>query len=308
MPDPHRFAAQIRPSASLTLFSALILVALALVAGFAASPVVADGPPPAATDFLGRPVSPAAPLNVLVIGDSLVGPLATEMGRLARRDGMLHVTRDFRVGSGLAYPPYFDWSSRLSYLLAANGPEALVVSLGTNDILSMRREGRVVTVGTPGWRQEYIDRIGTLMDLAQQGGAVMYWVCPPSMADPFRNETMVLVNEAIQEAALTRPWVHVVDVWPLFTDENGEYAGELPSREGEWTQVRSNDGVHLTAAGASWMANAVYEQMQRDWEGVPYAPILADHAAARAVAQVEATPTSTPSPTPQPQPEKKKKK
>ncbi len=308
MPDPHRPAAQIRPSASLIALCALLVAALALLAGLAAVPAAAEGPPPAPVAFFGRDVSPAAPLNVLIVGDSLAGPLATAMVGLARHDGMLRVTRDFRVGSGLAYPPYFDWPSRLSYLLATQGPEALVVSLGTNDILTMRRDGRVVHVGTPGWQQEYIDRAGYMMDLAHQGGAVMYWVSAPSMADPFRNETMVLVNEAIQQAAASRPWVHVVDVWPLFTDDNGEYAGSLPNRDGEWMQVRSNDGVHLTWAGSAWMATAVYEQMQRDWEGLPYVPVHTDYAASRAVAEIEATPTPTPPPTPQPQPEKKKKK
>lgn len=305
MPDPHRPAAQIRPSASVALLVILLLAALALVVGLAATPAVAEGPPPAPISFFGRPVSPAAPLNVFVVGDSLAGPLATSMSAFARRDGTIRVTRDFRAGSGLAYPAYFDWPARLGNLLASYGPEVVVVSLGANDILNMKRDGRVVYVGTPGWQQEYIDRVGTMMDLAQQGGAVVYWIGAPSMADPFRNETMILVNETIREAASTRPWVHYVDTWGLFTDDNGEYAGSLPNRDGIWMQVRSNDGVHLTGAGTAWMATAVYEQMERDWDGEPYAPMPVAYVPPK---PAQPDPTPTPTPTPQPQPQKKDKK
>src|SRR3954468_12232325 len=54
-----------------------------------------------------RAISPDAPLNVLIAGDSFASPLASTLASYAKRDGMMPPRLDYRLSSGLALPNFF---------------------------------------------------------------------------------------------------------------------------------------------------------------------------------------------------------
>jgi hypothetical protein len=87
----------------------------------------------------------------------------------------------------------------------------------------------------------------------------------PVMRDPRRNEAADRLNAAVVKAAEGRPWVRFIDIWGLFADESGGYQAYLPGPDGEQTQVRQADGVHLTQIGTHWVSEKVYAAIADDW-------------------------------------------
>ena len=73
-----------------------------------------------------------------------------------------------------------------------------------------------------------------------------------------------LRSQSVAEAA-SRPWVHFIDIWSMFTDENGNYTAFLPDASGEQIRVRQEEGIHLTRTATIWVSERVYQAMQRDF-------------------------------------------
>ena len=70
---------------------------------------------------------------------------------------------------------------------------------------------------------------------------------------------MALVNQAAMAEAATRPWVVFVDTAPLFGDAVRPFAELLPDADGNPTDVRQDDGIHLTRAGGDRLAAHVID-------------------------------------------------
>jgi hypothetical protein len=207
----------------------------------------------------------SAPLRVYVAGDSAAEPLGYEIQRLSAREGQIAAIVDFKVSSGLANPSYFDWPARLERAVAARPPpEVVVLFLGGNDHLQMRGPKGMVQPEQPAWVEEYMRRAGEMMDLAGRAGAQVYWVGMPVVRDRGRNGSVAAINAALVAAAAERPWVHVLDVAPLFGDVERDYSAFRPDKTGELTKVRQDDGIHLTNTGSGWLAALVYGEIARD--------------------------------------------
>lgn len=213
-----------------------------------------------------RVVSRTAPLRVYVAGDSAAEPLGYEFQRLSAGDGRIAAVVDFKVSSGLANPAYFDWPARLGQAMATRpAPEAVVLFVGGNDHLQMRGPRGIVQPGQPDWVAEYARRAGEMMDIAGRSGAQVYWVGMPVVRDGARNVSVGAINAAVVAAAAERPWVHYLDVAPIFGDVDREYSAYRPDQDGELTKVRQDDGVHLTNTGSNWVAALLYEEIAQDF-------------------------------------------
>ncbi len=57
-----------------------------------------------------------------------------------------------------------------------------------------------------------------------------------------------------------------VDSWSVFTGPDGGYSEYLPDADGDVVDMRLNDGVHLTTAGAVLLADEVFGVIAADWE------------------------------------------
>jgi hypothetical protein len=53
-----------------------------------------------------------------------------------------------------------------------------------------------------------------------------------------------------------------VDAWTLFTSSGGGYSAFLPDASGTQQEVRTTDGVHLTAAGDDRLAHRVLAEVR----------------------------------------------
>jgi len=213
-----------------------------------------------------RAVTTANPLRVYVAGDSFATWMGYDFADYATRDDVITSLLDFKISSGLARPDYFDWPTRLTQAMAGNPPpEAVVWFAGANDYVDMRTDAGSLTRGTPEWLAEYRKRAAAVMEIVGRGGGQMYWVGQPIMRDKARSNVAADINTVVQAEAASRPWVHYIDTWSLFTDTNGNYASFLPDASGELVRVRQEEGIHLTRTATTWISDRVYAVMRREY-------------------------------------------
>jgi hypothetical protein len=247
-------------------------------AAAAPPPVAAPGEaPPAAAVVAAAPaaqpgtttraVTPDNPLRIYLMGDSFVSWLGYDLARFGG-DGLATTQLESKLSSGLALPQFYNWPARLQQVMAEDpAPEAVVIFIGANDDKPLLTDdGTLAALPSDEWVDEYANRAGTMMDLAHQGGARVYWPGMPVMRDPRRNEAADRLNAAVQKAAQGRPWVRYIDIWTVFANSEGGYEAYLPGPDGEETQVRQADGVHLTQVGTRWVSDRVYAAIVEDWK------------------------------------------
>ena len=246
-------------------------VAIAQRTAATANPTISGTPSPVAARPANlRPVTTSSQLRVYIAGDSFVDWLGYDFADYGKRDGYMTSLLDSKISSGLARPDYFDWPARLTQAMANNPhPEAVIWFSGANDYQDMRTDSGSVSRGTPEWSAEYRKRAGAFMDIVGKSGAQMYWVGQPIMRDKARSNVAAAINTVVQEDAATRPWVHYIDTWTMFTDASGNYAAFLPDSSGELVRVRQEEGIHLTRNATTLVSEKVYSAIRRDWNFLP---------------------------------------
>lgn len=214
-----------------------------------------------------RPITTSNQLRVYVAGDSFVDWVGYDLADYGKKDGYITTLLDSKISSGLARPDYFDWPARIAQAMAGDPrPEAVVFFVGANDYTDLRVESGTLARGTPEWSAEYRKRAAAVMDTAGRGGAQFYWVGQPIMRDKARSKVAAEINAAVLAEATKRPWVHFIDTYAMFTDADGNYAAFLPGADGELVRVRQDEGIHLTRTGTTWVSEAVYKAIKRDWK------------------------------------------
>jgi lysophospholipase L1-like esterase len=216
----------------------------------------------------GRAISATNPLRVYMAGDSFAEWIGADLTSYGQRSGPVTTSTDGKISSGLANPAFFDWPARLTQAMATNKPDVVVIVLGANDLNGVSGSGGYFANGTPGWFTEYGRRQGQIMDIVGQSGAQLYWLAQPPMRDPGQNAAAYAVNQSALAQIISRPWVHYVDTWALFSDANGNFATTVIGADGQPITARQSDGLHLSREGATLLAASAYAQIRRDW-GLP---------------------------------------
>lgn len=211
-----------------------------------------------------RTVSADEPLTVFVGGDSqaeyLGQALTTESG-LPLSVGLQH-----EISTSLARPDYFNWPARLAEVAADQDPEAVVLFIGANDHQDMAdAEGNRLVVGTPEWNTEWSRRLAITFDLLEAEHRHVFWVTQPPMRDAGLDEGVERINDLAAAVIADRDFVTAVDIWPLFGGEGG-YTARVTGPDGADTRARIDDGVHLTRAASSWVADMVLDAIASHWE------------------------------------------
>jgi hypothetical protein len=201
------------------------------------------------------------PLRLWVGGDSMAQVFGPALATAAGATGLVEPTVHYEMASGLTRPDYFDWPRELRADIAAGDPEVLVAVFGVND-----GQGIVLPDGTPvsevddpRWSAEYRRRVAELMDDLRADDRLVLWVLLPPMQDADYAARMAVVTQAVAAEAASRPWVVTVDAAGSLADASGAFAGSLPDAAGAPVDVRLDDGIHLTEAGAARLASQVME-------------------------------------------------
>lgn len=212
-----------------------------------------------------RTPTPDNPLNVWIIGDSLMELLGPSIVNESEASGVVDAVVDFRFVSGLTRRDFFDWPAYAAEQLPLVQPDVVIAMYGGNDGQDANVDGVIVERWTPEWLDFYGTRVAEAMDTFTSEGSQLYWIALPIMASEVFSEHVELMNEVYRQEAAKRPNVSIIESWDLFTDESGNYSAYLTNAAGNLELMRYGDGVHFTWAGARRLAAAVFEQMQADW-------------------------------------------
>lgn len=206
----------------------------------------------------------AAPVRVVVTGDSLIQPLDDVMVRPVKRAGG-RVIKDPRPGTGLTRPLIFDWLSHARRQVRKRRPRATVMFIGGGDTEPLTsRGGPRVACCRRAWIDAYADRVERMMrTYTNRKRRHVYWLTLPAPRQDSRRPQFLAINYAIAQAARKAgARAHVVDTVPVLSPGN-RFHRRLRYR-GESVVVRAGDGVHLSRAGARIARDMVMRAMRRD--------------------------------------------
>jgi hypothetical protein len=217
-----------------------------------------------------EPITAENPLTMYIGGDSMVGQFGVAMDDLANDTGVIEVTEvRYEFGSGISRPDFIDWPAVLAQVSATQSPDVMVLYFGGNDAQPLDIDGTVRQPEDAEWQAEYRARVSALMDQLVEAGHRVYWMGMPIARSKDLQARHTILNDVYSSEAEERPEVTYVDVWDLFAGPDGEFSEYLPNRNGDMVDMRLNDGIHYTTAGAYRAARPAMAQILEDHEIEP---------------------------------------
>ncbi|HEX4427720.1 MAG TPA: DUF459 domain-containing protein [Frankiaceae bacterium] len=212
----------------------------------------------------------AAPLKVLVAGDSMTEFFGPDLINQASAAGKATGNTVTKYGTGLVRPDFFDWSLFAQQLVSQQNPEAVIVMMGGNDGQGITlANGTVLPDGSDAWAKEYRRRVEVVMRIfSGNGKRKVYWVPMPVPRSAKLAIDYHLMDLAVADAAAVVPGVTDVNIVPRLSN-NGQYADYLPGLNGQTILARTQDGIHLSTDGANLAATLVLTAMNKDWHLTP---------------------------------------
>ena len=206
--------------------------------------------------------TPADPLRLHIMGDSMVQFFGHVMVGLADDTGVIEASTEHQLSSGLSRPDFYDWPTRIVEVLAAERPDAVVLMFGGNDAQAIVVDGQIARRFSDAWMQEYSARVGHVMDLVTTDpDRVLIWVGQPIMEDPEYDARMQRLNAVFDAEAAKRDRVHYVDTRDLFRGPNGGFSRYVADADGQLADVRLTDGVHLSTIGGRWLSQVLLDEI-----------------------------------------------
>jgi hypothetical protein len=218
-----------------------------------------------------RAFSPQDQASLYVTGDSLSITPGESIINQALGTGVIGLLGpvDGHVATGLARPEVFNWPAYLTEVVTRDKPDAVVLTIGSNDDQTLTGDGGGQSFGSPEWITEYGRRVGGLMDaLTGSGDTTLFWVGIPPMANTERFDTKYsIINEIVESEAAKRPGkVAFVDTVPVLSAFGGGYTEYLQRDDGSLIQVRATDGIHFTREGGDLIAAEVLKTMRETFD------------------------------------------
>jgi hypothetical protein len=210
-------------------------------------------------------------LRVVVVGDSLASGLGTYLERVLK-PGLVRVSRQGRISTGLARPDYFNWPAAMREIADRFRPDLVIVMLGENDNQPLRTPGGQLDtdIGTFAWPQAYEERVAGFMRIATSKGARVVWVGLPVVRDTNRRELIRRQNDLFEQAAQEVKNVSFLDTWKLYSTPDGGYTAYIHVN-GNVVQIREADGVHFNSTGYELLARAAVALAEKDFKLTPKA-------------------------------------
>jgi len=210
-----------------------------------------------------RALASASGPKMLILGDSImmtIGPaIRKAVAAELRGAAIVHA----KLGTGLARPDIYDWVKELRRATVHRRFDYIVMMLGTNDSQDFTEHGRILAYGSTEWVHAYNRRLDTLMTVACEGARHGIWVGLPPMRSEAFNRQRVRINSWAKRQSIRHPCMEYVATGPVIGDEHGQFASYLQVT-GHLEQVRTADGVHVTARGGGLIATALIDRIAEE--------------------------------------------
>lgn len=198
--------------------------------------------------------------KILMIGDSMIaGGFGLFLAEDLQREHGHQVDRRGKSSTGLARPDFYDWITVGAVARAESKPTAVICMFGGNDgqglYMGRKANPEWIRYGEPEWTPEYRRRINAFADAVTADGELLFWIGMPQMRLDRLRERVGHMNTIYEAEMAIRPNARFVPIWDVLA-MNGEYSDHVMI-DGKRTRVRTGDGVHLTPAGAHYLADYV---------------------------------------------------
>ena len=228
-------------------------------------PVIQSAPaqpsePPLPTVVI-QPKDPDAK-KILVVGDFVADGLAWGLDQEFADEPKLAVTNDTNDASGLARDDYYDWDGQLPGILNREKPNIVVVELGVNDRQQIRVGNNRLTPHSDDWEKTYNQRIAGIVETLKVYGRPFLWISAPPLRVTAASRDMAYLN-GFYSPPVTAAGGTFVDLWPGFTDQDGNYVSSGPDKDGQLRALRTSDGINFTRAGRLTLAFYAEREIRR---------------------------------------------
>ena len=221
-----------------------------------------------ATTVPDGPIAPVrtGPLEVWVLGDSLINMGGPRLATLLEEDLGARVHVESRPNTGLVRPDYFDWPGAVArHLETRPPPELVVVLMGANDGQNMRVDGKRTERWSEPWQDAYAVRVAQVLDPLTDAGARVAWLGLPGMRRRGHQRTADTLNSILADTAVTRPLVHFLPTEARFAYGGRRFSTHLERPDGQRFPARAGDGVHFTWSGSRVLADHVLSDLRQTW-------------------------------------------
>lgn len=213
-----------------------------------------------------RQVTAGDPLTMYIGGDSMVGQFGPMLDNIVTESGLVEADFVYEFVSGLSRPDFLDWPARLEGVSAEMDPDVFVLYFGGNDAQAIYMpDGSWIEYGTPEWEAEYRARVEGVMAMLEGGGHWVYWMGLPIVQSASFQERVEFMNSIYADLAEDHPQVTFVEAQSVFEGPDGGYSEYLTDSNGDLVDMRLDDGVHYTTAGAIRLAEVVWPLIAADW-------------------------------------------
>jgi hypothetical protein len=201
------------------------------------------------------------PLTAAVYGDSQAEGLAVAL-LAAARGSRFRVINRTKAATALGQSATYDWVRVVQASVAKDHPAIAVMMFGGNDRVPARLpDGRALPFRGEPWLAYYRDRLQALISALTAAGTSIVWCGDPSTRDARYANDMAYLNSLYRDA-LPASDATFVDIWDVAAGLAGAYISHGPGPDGAVQRLRTDDGIHFTAAGYGLVALRVLRAMQ----------------------------------------------
>lgn len=198
----------------------------------------------------------AGPTSIVVFGDSQAQGLALGLQRVLVEDPRYRVLNRSHPGAALVHSES-EWLTPIARFTSREKADIAVVMFGANDRLDMRDEdGAYLHFRTEEWRKAYAAKADQILTLLANAGLRVIWCGNPIARSPTYSEDMSYINDIYADET-ARFGAQFVPTWTMIADEQGRYAAYGKDRDGTTERLRTDDGIHFTAAGYELIAGKI---------------------------------------------------
>ena len=201
-------------------------------------------------------VAPAPPKTIVVFGDSQAQGLALGLSRVLVEDPRYRVLNRTHPGAALVHGEG-EWLAPEERFTAREKADIAIVMFGANDRLDLRdTDGAYLHFRSDEWQAAYAARTDRILTLLTKAGMRVIWCGNPIARSPTYSADMSYIN-GIYAGEAARFGAQFVPLWTVVADEEGRFIAYGKDRDGTTERLRTDDGIHFTAAGYELIAEKI---------------------------------------------------
>ena len=205
-----------------------------------------------------------APTQVVAVyGDSMAQGVGHMLNQSLLRDRRFRVVNRGKPATALGQPANHNWIEAVRNSVRQDHPGYSVMMFGGNDRLAMRPTGGgpYIPFRSDAWVALYRERLDAMLQPLAEAQVRIVWVGYPIAREPRYSGDMAFLNGIYREAVEARGQ-DFIDTWTMFADEQGRFTPDRRTAQGRVTRLRTEDGIHLTAAGYDMIAQRVKTKIE----------------------------------------------